>query len=343
VTRPLALRDVVPYLVGAGVVTPADVVDGDLTVEAHRRRNRSFSVRWRGDRGVFLKQLLEVAEGGRSELRLYQLAAAHPHPALRALPRPVYLDAARDIVAIELLHPAVPLWERVEGTDARVFHGLGRSIASLHVLLARPEGPGQSIEHGFPHIQVWAFGMAELTVDMLFELSPANVALHDILRRQVPPALFESARRAWSPSTLIHDDFKCDNVLVTGDVPRIVDWEFAGWGDPAWDVGTMLQSIACVWLQAEAVGRPSSLSSVVRSRCAAFWSGYVEGAGLDESARRELAARSALMSAMRLLQSAYEEGHRRTVLQRIAVLAVQVAVNIGRDPARAARELYGLV
>lgn len=61
-------------------------------------------------------------------------------------------------------------------------------------------------------------------------------------------------RDRWSPSTFIHGDVKDDNFLIRGsaDDPdfdvALVDWEFAGWGDPCWDLGCFVGIILIYWL-----------------------------------------------------------------------------------------------
>jgi aminoglycoside phosphotransferase (APT) family kinase protein len=53
-----------------------------------------------------------------------------------------------------------------------------------------------------------------------------------------------------SPGTLIHNDFKYDNVVVDGKLERVVsvlDWEMATLGDPLMDLGTTLG----YWIEAD--------------------------------------------------------------------------------------------
>jgi len=62
-------------------------------------------------------------------------------------------------------------------------------------------------------------------------------------------------RANWRPQCLIHGDAKFDNVLLRPSlgrrVPdlRLVDWELAGWGDPAWDAGTVIGGYLHQWLE----------------------------------------------------------------------------------------------
>lgn len=73
----------------------------------------------------------------------------------------------------------------------------------------------------------------------------------DFLARGVRPLVDEPAVRAWlhanlpeeGPSTLVHGDYKLDNVLVDPDtcaVTCVLDWEMGTLGDPLADLGFLL-------------------------------------------------------------------------------------------------------
>lgn len=66
----------------------------------------------------------------------------------------------------------------------------------------------------------------------------------------------------WHPCCVIHNDLKLDNILLhegwkqstlqgeqlQGNLIRLIDWERCAWGDPAFDLGTILASYLRVWL-----------------------------------------------------------------------------------------------
>jgi aminoglycoside phosphotransferase (APT) family kinase protein len=72
--------------------------------------------------------------------------------------------------------------------------------------------------------------------------------------------------------TLVHRDFRTGNYMVdeTG-LTAVLDWEFAGWGDPAQDLGWFC---AACWR----FGRPELEAGGIGSR-AAFYRGYTEAGG----------------------------------------------------------------
>ena len=61
---------------------------------------------------------------------------------------------------------------------------------------------------------------------------------------------------AFDPCCLTHNDLKLENVLVHSrnfnlDNPEVkmIDWEASAWGDPAYDLGTLLASYLNIWLE----------------------------------------------------------------------------------------------
>ena len=87
------------------------------------------------------------------------------------------------------------------------------------------------------------------------------------------------------PATLVHNDFKLDNVMLDGNNPgrieAVLDWEMATVGDPLVDVGLVL----CYWVQpSDPGGTKPSLTSMPgwfsRSQVADY---YAERSGRDLS------------------------------------------------------------
>ena len=61
-------------------------------------------------------------------------------------------------------------------------------------------------------------------------------------------------RDSWTPDALMHGDAKLDNLMIGREGPQshdpdicIVDWDLAGYGEPEWDVGSVVGSLFYQW------------------------------------------------------------------------------------------------
>jgi len=55
------------------------------------------------------------------------------------------------------------------------------------------------------------------------------------------------------PKVFCHNDFYAPNILVAGDRQALVDWEYAGMGDPASDIGTFICCSDYTWEEAQTI------------------------------------------------------------------------------------------
>ncbi len=147
---------------------------------------------------------------------------------------------------------------------------LGRELARIHTI--RPDQPSLRFLGPPPA------SPAQATIDTmratLDQLGAARPALEWGLRWAELHAP-DCAR-----SVLIHNDFRTGNYLVDQNgLTAILDWEFAGWGDPMADLG---------WFCAECwrFGRPDLEAGGIAPR-AEFYRGYEAGGGrIDDAAVR---------------------------------------------------------
>jgi aminoglycoside phosphotransferase (APT) family kinase protein len=186
---------------------------------------------------------------------------SHLSPVYHKAPRPLaYCDDP------DVLGAAFYLMERVEGVilrkgvpdamvpgpelTARIAGALVRTLAELHAVdyaaaglgeLGRPEG------YATRQIEGWTKRYRRAETDEI----PEADAVAAWLRDAVP------AERG---ASLIHNDFKHDNVVLSADdwsrVIAVLDWEMATLGDPLMDLGTSL----AYWIQ------PSDPPEVLEAR-----------------------------------------------------------------------------
>ncbi len=89
----------------------------------------------------------------------------------------------------------------------------------------------------------FALDLVERTPVALGTLGPAARQVAEALLADVAVgAALRSVAAEWTPACLVHGDLKWDNCLLEGPpgAPhgvRVIDWELAAFGDPAWDAG----------------------------------------------------------------------------------------------------------
>lgn len=76
---------------------------------------------------------------------------------------------------------------------------------------------------------------------------------------------------AFTPSCLTHNDLKLNNILLDNDweqsnknIVRLIDWERGTWGDPAFDLGTLISSYVQIWLSSLVISNSLSIEESLR-------------------------------------------------------------------------------
>ncbi len=77
---------------------------------------------------------------------------------------------------------------------------------------------------------------------------------------------------SFQASCFTHNDLKFNNILLNGkwhesneNTIRIIDWERFSWGDPAFDIGTLIGSYLQIWLNSLVVSQSLTIQESLRS------------------------------------------------------------------------------
>lgn len=324
------LAEVVESALSRGLISVADLHDHGLRAW-DASRSHDVVVIEVGGRGMVVKRHRRAGDdiqgSHQRELAAYRAGGASAR--LRGL-LPALIDPG---------HNGLLVIERVAAPDlAELRRGAGRHDDALLRRTAAAIGrwhrhaPGD----GAAPFRPWV-------LDALAPRRPAFLDSNDgarTLLEEVPDgtaAVLARAAAAWRPGALVHGDLRYDNAVVDGDRVTFIDWECAGWGDPAWDLAALVAD-ALTEAGVREVGR--RLAPPVRSALTALMAGYREGAGVDPGAWAE---RLGLLVAVRLLQRALQVAGSTPDpdpdgdAQRLVTLAVR----LGSHPAALPRALDG--
>src|SRR5205085_1128716 len=133
---------------------------------------------------------------------------------------------------------------------------------------------------------------------------------------------------------------------------KIVDWETADFGDPAWDVGAVFQAYLTFWIMSIPISGKMTPDiflqlapypiEAMQPAIRAFWLAYLNAGGIDVKLSQNLAIRSIRYGAARMLQTAYEHMFHTPQVTANAISLLQVALNIFKDPLEGVRELLNI-
>ncbi|MGH2603794.1 MAG: phosphotransferase, partial [Dehalococcoidia bacterium] len=166
-------------------------------------------------------------------------------------------------------------------------------------------------------------------------------------------ASLRALRSGWQPRCLIHGDAKSDNIMLrprsTSGAPdlRFIDWELAGWGDPAWDAGAVIGDYLHHWLASISPSADGTLDDWlagawipferVRGAMAAFWEAYSRHGVLGASGPDLI--RAVGYAGVYLLDRALAAAVMLESLPSSALCSLQVAKQLIREPETATGRL----
>ncbi|MBF0688129.1 MAG: phosphotransferase [Cellulomonas sp.] len=242
-----------------------------------------------------------------AELFVHRLAL-WCEPLRRVLPTPVVVDeAAMVLVTHEVVGPEP---NAAFLADSDLAHRLGERTGRVHRATAGLPVPPA------PHPHVLAVVHEGTATGVAADLAghPEVLAAADELRR---PA----------GGCLVHGDLKWSNLAVGADGPVVLDWELAGGGDPAWDVGS---------LAAEHLVRPGA-----RAGLGPLLTGYAAGARPASRVLPAFSRRVALAAGLRVAQLALEIASQELAdVDALVRDVVDRAVGLVLDRAALEREVW---
>ena len=293
---PLSEAGIVRYMLDHGLLRRSDVVDGNFVAIPSSRQNQNVLVHT-GEAGAtwFVKQARSSNPLGSSgiarEATFYWLVSTQdPFHALAGLiPAYHFYDTARGVLVLEGSKGVAPHRRQSlqAGFPAPIGEAVGRALADVHRVKRADAGMTATLIASEPP---WPLSILQPEVQAGLPQNPGTkFALGIVARHSGFERALSKLRSTWSFESLIHSDMKWDNCLIeahesAAPAVRIIDWEMAAWGDPAWDAGSLIQDYVSQGIMAsplpvqaapEAVAEAvDAAMAAIRPAIAAFWSAY---------------------------------------------------------------------
>jgi aminoglycoside phosphotransferase (APT) family kinase protein len=345
----LDVADVAEYLLERRLVSPRAVVDGRLKVVDASRLNSVFLVTAERERSYVVKLAATAGDPGvaHEAATLDRLAGT---AVARWLPAVAAYDATGGVLVLEAASGARDLvaQHRRRRYSVALAREAGRALGELHRL-------DPTALEGLPTSVASRSGVHRVDLGTLQTSSATALELISLVQRSGELcARLDELEAARVEHAVVHGDVRWDNCLA---VPRsgrwadlvMIDWELAGAGDPADDVGAFLGEYLGAWLRSmpgldphgRAVMPPAAAATLQRMHLAlrAFWDAYVSRSEID--AGRTL-RRATQFAAARLLTAAVEEAQQLPDVRAGSLNAIHLAHAVLRRPDEAAAQLLGL-
>lgn len=265
----LSDRNVIQYLQDAGIINSEDSASYDLEVCRSHNNNYNFLVTLTENRKLLVKQERGIENDGMpqelfKEWLFHQLQQRFPVLGISAYaPLVAHFDEENSIIVRKYLTEYIELesfYQNNEYPEA-IAIAIGTTLGVLHratfnrleyrkFMATAPQGqfryqyynPAQGIEFIKPDI----FGQVPIDALKFYILYQRYESLE--------AAIAELASEFY-PCCLTHNNLKFDNILVHSRwnqldncLVRLIDWKACGWGDPTFDLGTLIASYLEIWL-----------------------------------------------------------------------------------------------
>lgn len=122
------------------------------------------------------------------------------------------------------------------------------------------------------HVPNWIRSIERIGPE-IFGLVPADgLKFFKLLQRysSLGQAIKELAN-VFQPCCLTHNDLKLNNILLhtnweqeSPNIVRLIDWERSSWGDPAFDLGTLIASYLQIWLSSLVISKSLTIEESLR-------------------------------------------------------------------------------
>ena len=339
-----AAPSAVSVLIACGWLRVKDASHPGLRIDATSSSHTLSRVTAPDGRCVVVKQVPQYAAARQrslmSEMFVYRLARWMAEIA-RAVPNLVFIDEGRHVIVVDALATGIR-WPdpatRAAISSPEVCSQLGAVLAGVHRATADMAM--------WPSPAVGVLGLPMSIAEASAE-RPANTQalMRFIAEDPELSTMLNTGAADYTAQCVIHGDLRQENWLIDdreqSGMLKIFDWELAGSGDPAWDLGSLVaEAVLDNIHQHRADAFTSPLPPSIEESMRALLAAYFEHAALLDSASSKTWRKITLYTVARLLHVACECTDQGVDRCEWPVTAIVGATRrIAQHEAKAARQL----
>jgi hypothetical protein len=289
VTFLLSSQNVFEYLIDKKLCTQQERDIGEI--EPKTAKNFNLLLNLNSDRHILVKQERYNKQGKTageflSEWRIQEFVRKFPEIThLRFwLPEILHFDADNSIVVVKYLSDydnLLDFYTKENQYPVEIATAIGKMVAAFHrSTLDRQEyrkffgtKPKEDVFNPASRI---LYELGRLTPEIFGEVPSDGLKFLALYQRyeSLSKALFELSQSI-EPCCIAHNDLKLNNILLPQDWEstsntkeaislKLIDWERSDWGDPSFDLGTLIGSYLSIWLGSLVVSQSIAIEEALR-------------------------------------------------------------------------------
>jgi len=267
----LSSQNVIQYLLKAGLCSAEDGAAYKSVLPENSKKNENLLVILADNRQLLIKQERHTNNDQSchelfNEWLFHQLLQQFPVIGnIGAITSSLlHFDAENSILVRNYLSEYVDLGKFYQHSSifpTEIASAIGTTLAGLHRATFNKReyrdfmstAPAGQFRYNFYNP---AQGIPSINPDTFGTIPTEALQFHVLYQRyeSLESAIADLAYE-WKPSCLTHNDLHLSNILVHSRweqldncLIKLIDWEACGWGDPAFDLGTLLASYLRIWL-----------------------------------------------------------------------------------------------
>lgn len=184
----------------------------------------------------------------------------------------IHFDPSHAIIVFNYLNDYCDLsdfYSEEQVFNTKIAASIGASIAAIHRSTLDCQKYKNFFDQNYPEnlpidqVPNLLYGLERISPEIFSQVSLDNLKFFELYQRyeSLGEAIAE-LNTAFEPCCLIHNDLKLNNILLhneweqaiskaspsSNNIVRLIDWENWAWGDPAYDLGTIIANYLKIWL-----------------------------------------------------------------------------------------------